>query len=160
MFEKCPCGSGKLYLQCCKPYIKGKELAPSPEALMRSRYTAYVLHEIDYIVDTCLPNAKINRENVRDWSEKSKWLGLEIVSEQLIDTGETGEVAFKATYERRQLKYVHSEVAFFKKHENRWLYVSGKIISIPVTRSGDKVGRNDPCPCRSGKKYKHCCGNN
>src|SRR5262249_28656128 len=27
-------------------------------------------------------------------------------------------------------------------------------------RSGPKVGRNDPCPCKSGKKYKQCCGKN
>jgi preprotein translocase subunit SecA len=28
----------------------------------------------------------------------------------------------------------------------------------PFTRAGQKVGRNDPCPCGSGKKYKHCHG--
>ena len=28
----------------------------------------------------------------------------------------------------------------------------------PVRNKGQKVGRNDPCPCGSGKKYKHCCG--
>ena len=30
----------------------------------------------------------------------------------------------------------------------------------PVTKDGKKVGRNDPCPCGSGKKYKNCCGKN
>jgi SEC-C motif-containing protein len=88
MFEKCPCGSGKLYSNCCKRYIKGKENAPIPEALMRSRYTAYVLHEIDYIMDTCKEGVKIIRSNVEDWSNNSKWLGLEIISS--ITSGLTG----------------------------------------------------------------------
>jgi SEC-C motif-containing protein len=124
---------------------------------MRSRYTAYVLHEIDYLIDTCLEGAKLNRESIEDWSMNSKWLGLEIDPDYSF-IGDTGTVTFRATYERKQLKYVHSEVACFKKRENRWYYDTGKIFNVPITRSEGRVGRNDPCPCRSGKKFKHCCG--
>jgi len=158
MFEKCPCGSGELYAKCCKPYIKGKKAAPTPEALMRSRYAAYVMHEIDYIVDTCIEGAEQNRENITDWSEKSVWLGLEIISSEIGGTGDTGSVEFKAVYERGQLKNVHHEKAFFKKREERWLYDTGKIFNVPVTRSEKKQGRNELCFCGSGKKYKNCCG--
>jgi uncharacterized protein YecA (UPF0149 family) len=38
--------------------------------------------------------------------------------------------------------------------------VSAAASSLPIQRSGAKVGRNDPCPCGSGKKYKKCCGAN
>jgi len=154
MFEKCPCGSGKLYANCCKPYIKGKENAPTPEALMRSRYSAYVLHEIDYIIDTCKDKEEINRVNVENWSNKSIWLGLEIIK-----SDETGNVEFKAVYEQGSFKKIHHELAsFIKDDEGRWRYSDGKVFFSPITRSDIKQGRNEYCACGSGKKYKHCCG--
>ena len=155
MFEKCPCGSGKLYGNCCKPYIKGKENAPTPEALMRSRYSAYVLHEIDYIINSCKDGEIIDRKSVEDWSNKSIWLGLEIIK-----SDETGTVEFKAVFEQGHLKKVHHEIAYFRKSDDDgvWLYDNGKIIPIPVIRSELKQGRNEYCTCGSGRKYKHCCG--
>jgi len=156
MFEKCPCGSGELYLKCCKPYIKGTYNAPNAEALMRSRYSAYVVHAIDYIIDTCLNKENINRDGIVDWSEKSNWLGLKIISVK--ENGDKATVVFEATYERKGLKNVHSEIAKFVKKDDRWFYEDGKIAPKPIVRISEKVGRNDPCPCRSGKKYKHCCG--
>ena len=158
MFENCPCGSGKLYANCCKPYIKGKQNAPTPEALMRSRYSAYVMHEIDYIVNTCKEDVKLKRENIEDWSNNSVWLGIEIISTNIAASGDTGTVEFKAVYEQQRLKNVHHEIASFEKVEERWLYASGKVFSVPVTRSDTKQGRNEYCLCGSGKKYKHCCG--
>jgi len=158
MFENCPCGSGKLYANCCKPYIKGKENAPTPEALMRSRYTAYVMHEIDYIINTCKENVKLKRENIEDWSNNSVWLGIEIISTNIEASGDTGTVEFKSVYEQQRLKNVHHEIASFEKVEERWLYASGKVFSVPVTRSDTKQGRNEYCLCGSGKKHKHCCG--
>jgi len=160
MFEKCPCGSGELYGKCCKPYIKGKKNAPTAEALMRSRYSAYVLHEIDYIIDTCHKKENMNRAGIEDWSEKSNWQGLKIISTSGggIDDN-SGTVIFEATYLRKDgLKHIHSEEATFTKKEERWLYEDGKITPKTIVRAGEKVGRNDPCSCRSGKKFKHCCG--
>jgi SEC-C motif-containing protein len=163
MFEKCPCGSGKMYLKCCKPYIKGKANPPTAEALMRSRYSAYVRHEIDYIINTCIDGDRIDHKSVTDWSEKSQWLGLRIINSAR-GGGEgdnTGTVAFEAVYIRgNNLRNVHHELANFEKKDGKWFYKNGEIISEPVVRVGEKVGRNDPCPCRSGKKYKHCCGKN
>jgi len=154
MFEKCPCGSGKLYGNCCKPYIKGKENAPTPEALMKARYAAYVLHEIDYILDTCKDKIWIDRRSVEKWSETSIWLGLEIIK-----SDETGNVEFKAFYEQGRLKKVHHELAYFVKDDDgRWKYVNGKIFGVPVVRTETRQGRNEYCACGSGKKYKHCCG--
>jgi SEC-C motif-containing protein len=123
---------------------------------MRSRYTAYVIHAIDYIIDTCLDGQqRIERKSVVDWSEKSKWLGLHIIS--VSGGGDDGTVIFEATYEQKGLMYVHHETAYFTKNDGCWFYKDGKIEQQTIIRNGPKVGRNDPCPCGSGKKYKRCC---
>jgi SEC-C motif-containing protein len=160
--EQCPCGSGVVYRNCCKPYITGKKNAPTAVALMRSRYTAYVKHAIDYIVNTYLEKEKANYEGIKKWSEQSTWLGLKIISAQGGDGEENGclgTVIFEATFEKNGLKNIHHETAHFKKRDDCWFYDDGEITPYTVVRTGEKIGRNDPCPCRSGKKYKYCCGN-
>jgi SEC-C motif-containing protein len=157
----CPCGSGLAYNQCCEPYISGAENAPTAEALMRSRYTAYVEHAIDYIIQTCTDDEKnkIDYGQTKIWSEKSKWLGLKILAVEKGSAGDSvGSVEFQATYEMDGLHDIHHEKASFKKQEGRWLYDEGSVIPKTVVRSVPKTGRNEPCPCGSGKKYKHCCG--
>jgi SEC-C motif domain protein len=163
--KNCPCGSGRDYSDCCGQYISGKATPPTAEALMRSRYTAYVEHEIDYIINTCVHKGKddIDYKSTRDWSEQSNWLGLKIISvEKGSVTDAEGTVEFEASYERDGLKDVHHERAKFKKDSaegSQWLYDEGHVTPLTVVRSGPKTGRNDPCPCGSGKKYKHCCLN-
>ena len=159
--KQCPCGSGRDYSACCGQYIGGKAKAPTAEALMRSRYSAYVEHAIDYIINTCEHRGKddIDYKSTRDWSEQSTWLGLKIISVEkggLADND--GVVEFEATYEKDGLKDVHHETAKFKKEGGEWLYIEGRISPRTIVRTSPKVGRNDPCPCGSGKKYKQCCG--
>jgi SEC-C motif-containing protein len=129
---------------------------------MRSRYSAYVEHAIDYIIGTCVRLERkqaVDVKQTRDWSEQSTWLGLKILSIEKGGTGDTkGMVEFEASYERNGLKDVHREKAHFKKEDGQWLYEDGEVAPVTVVRSKAKVGRNDPCPCGSGKKYKHCCG--
>ena len=159
--KKCPCGSGLEYSECCEPYITGIKSAGSAEALMRSRYSAYVEHAIDYIVETCSEDEKdrIDIGQTRSWSERSKWLGLKILSTEKGGAEDTeGTVEFEALYEMDGLRENHHERATFIKKDGRWLYSEGDVIPKTVVRTGPKVGRNDPCPCGSGKKYKHCCG--
>ena len=158
--KKCPCGSGLNYSNCCQPYISGKVKAPTAEALMRSRYTAYVEHAVDYILQTCVQHGKkeIDETSTRDWSEKSKWLGLTIISTEKGSATDTkGTVEFKAEYERDGMKEIHHEHAKFKKVKDEWLYEEGSVTPQTMVRASPKVGRNDPCPCGSGKKYKQCC---
>ncbi|MDR2369891.1 MAG: YchJ family protein [Treponema sp.] len=157
----CYCGSGRPYGECCGPYISGEKLPPTAEALMRSRYSAYAEHAVDYIIDTCIRSEKdgIDIKQTRDWSEKSTWLGLTIIStEKGGPEDNEGSVEFKAVYERDGLRDVHHERGRFKKSGGRWLYDNGDIIPNTVVRASPKVGRNDPCPCGSGRKYKHCHG--
>ncbi|MDR0502146.1 MAG: YchJ family protein [Treponema sp.] len=158
--KNCHCGSGREYSACCQPYITGKENPPTAEALMRSRYSAYVEREIDYIINTCVHRGKddIDYKSTRDWSEKSKWLGLKIISTQKGGISDKeGTVEFEATYERDGLKDIHHETGKFKKENEQWLYEEGHISPRTIVRSSPKTGRNEPCPCGSGKKYKHCC---
>jgi len=158
--KQCPCGNSSEYSSCCEPYITGKNKPPTAEALMRSRYSAYVKHEIDYIINTCVNRGDkdIDYKSTRDWSEKSKWLGLKIISAEkgsLTDT--EGTVEFEAVYEKDGLRDVHHEIGKFKKEKDEWLYAEGSITPRTITRSSPKTGRNEPCPCGSGKKFKHCC---
>ena len=158
--KACPCGSGRSYDECCEPYIKGKKPVPTAEALMRSRYAAYAEHEIDYILETCSEGErkKIDIKQTKAWSENSKWLGLKIISAEKGGAKDSeGIVEFEASYEMDGLREVHREKASFKQTNGRWFYTKGEVRPDTVVRVGPKIGRNEPCPCGSGKKYKHCC---
>lgn len=160
--DLCPCGSGKKYSECCEPYIKGTKKAPTAEALMRARYTSYVKQEIDYIINTCEHGEKIadiDRKATEDWSKTSTWHGLKILrTEKGTENDDEGIVEFEATYTQKGIRDVHHETGAFKKIDGEWLYVEGMIKPTTIIREGRKIGRNEPCPCGSGKKYKNCCG--
>lgn len=158
----CPCGSGAAYSACCEPIIKGKASAPTAEALMRARYSAYVRHEIDFIAASCVRadgESDIDMDETRRWSEESEWLGLKIHgTKQGGPSDSEGVVEFSAYYSHKGLKDEHREVAGFKKVDGKWMYAEGSLAGTTVVRASPKVGRNEPCPCGSGKKYKQCCG--
>ncbi len=164
----CPCGTGKPYSDCCEPFITGKLPAPTPEALMRSRYTAYVKVVEPYLRETLAPESRgdYNEKDVREWAKQSEWLGLKILKAQ----GNT--VEFVAKYKTQGKVLEHHEVSTFRKDGNKWYFVDGESHvhedgkghehhaepKAPVVREEPKIGRNDPCKCGSGKKYKKCCG--
>lgn len=158
----CPCGSTKNYELCCEPIIHQKKLATTAESLMRARYSAYVMHEIQFITDSCLADntsVAIDMQETERWSKESTWEGLQILGvEKGQETDSEGIVEFKATYSRGGLKDVHQEKASFIKSKGKWLYKDGIVKPLTVVRTAKKVGRNEPCPCGSGKKYKQCCG--
>jgi len=156
----CPCGSGLEYTACCEPYISGKMRAPGPEALMRSRYTAYTQQAMPYLADTLHPGQRndYDEAGAAKWARESEWEALEIVS--VSDQTDTdGKVEFKVTYRRNGERLVHHELAEFRKSGDTWYFFDGKLVGPgQYTRELPKVGRNDPCPCGSGKKFKKCCG--
>jgi SEC-C motif-containing protein len=158
---KCPCGSEKTYAKCCQPYIQGESLPPSAESLMRSRYSAYVKQNIDYLVETHMPERRddLDIPGTKEWAENADWLGLEIIRcEEGGPDDETGLVEFKARYSQDGEEITHHEVSNFRKTDGRWYFEEGFPARDTYVRPGPKVGRNDPCPCGSGKKYKKCCG--
>jgi len=129
---------------------------------MRSRYTAYVLHDIDYIVNTHAPETvhSVDRNSVAQWSRKADWQGLEIVSSSGGGFGEDhGMVEFIARYLLNGKPQTHHEKSRFTRVDGTWFYVDGDmVLPRPVVITTPRVGRNDSCPCGSGKKFKKCCG--
>jgi SEC-C motif domain protein len=160
--EKCPCASGNSYDECCEPYIKGVKEAETAEKLMRARYSAFVKADIDYLYRTVSPEQQkdFNIEETKDWAQNSEWKGLEIV--ETIDGGpddEKGTVEFVANFKQNKKDITHHELASFEKIDGKWIFMDG-VVPKPkqVIRETPKTGRNDPCPCGSGLKYKKCCG--
>ena len=161
--DLCPCGSGKTYAECCEPIIKGSKDAPTAESLMRARYTSYVKHEIDFIINSCEEGekiAEIDRKATEQWSKESTWHGLKILNTQKgQEADDEGLVDCEASdTDKNHLNEIHHEHAYCKTVNGKWLYEVGDVKPMTVVREGKKIGRNDPCPCGSGKKYKKCCG--
>ena len=158
----CPCGSSLKYNACCEPYLSGQCDVPTAEALMRSRYTAYVLGACDYIVDTIDPESqsRYDRKAMEKWSRESEWQGLEILDAKDGQPGDReGDVEFIVRYREKQVMQTLHERSKFVWKNNRWYYVDGETVrSKPLVRQSPRTGRNEPCPCGSGKKFKRCCG--
>ena len=156
----CPCGTERPIAECCGRYLAG-EPAPTAEALMRSRYTAYVEHDIDYIVETHDPERRrdLEPEEASRWSRESKWLGLTIVDSQLGGVeDEEGEVEFIAEWSRDGDEFAHHERSRFRRIAGRWHFVDGREPKrTPAVREA-RPKPNVPCPCGSGLKFKRCHG--
>ena len=85
----CPCGSGKTYAQCCGPIIGGQSLAVEAEQLMRSRYTAYVTHNADYLIDSWHPDCQMQSQRAaieESFSETKDEMKMRALSNSLPDT--------------------------------------------------------------------------
>ncbi len=160
--EICPCGSSKPYAECCRPLISGERLAETAAQLMRSRYTAYVKKEIAWLRDSLHPGhrADYDEASSRAWADRAQWHGLEILGTAKGGPGDQeGTVEFVASFTENGARQEHRELSTFRKVGGAWYYEAGKALGArPVVRQGPKAGRNDPCPCGSGKKFKKCCG--
>jgi SEC-C motif domain protein len=157
----CPCGSAKSFGECCEPFLKGASNAPTAEALMRARYSAYATANIDFIERTIHSSTRddFNRESALKWAEQSQWHGLEVLNVTGGKEDDTeGIVEFIATYSQKDEQVKHHEVATFRKEVENWTFVDGRMLNQPFRRDQPKTGRNAPCPCGSGKKFKKCCG--
>lgn len=159
--SSCPCGSGKDFTKCCEPFLQGAAVPATAEALMRSRYTAYTLEQMEYIENTHAPETRdsLDMEATCAWAKESTWLGLRILSTEAGGPQDSeGTVEFTARYRSHGEDFRHHEVSSFVKHDGSWYFLDGYTPTKTVVRDMPKVGRNEPCPCGSGKKYKNCCG--
>ncbi len=160
--DLCPCGTQNPYSECCEPAIKGTASPASAVALMRARYTAFARQEIDYLMQTLSPARKldIDRQGVEEWSRNTAWTGLEIVaSDKGGPEDDTGSVEFIARFREGDETKEHHELATFVKQKGKWLFDDGKAPPVKTVRhEGPRIGRNDPCHCGSGKKFKKCHG--
>ena len=146
----------------CRPFIEGKKLPQTASELMASRYVAYATEAIDYLFETHDPKTRseADRKATLEWSRRADWRGLEILSsERGGPEDDAGEVEFVARYAMDGVEHKHHERADFRRIDGRWFFINGeKVSAAPVVRAAPKVGRNDPCTCGSGKKYKKCHG--
>mgnify|MGYP002746452071 CR=1 FL=1 len=146
----CFCRSGKEYKYCCAPFHLHTAVPEKAEQLMRSRYTAYVLKNIPYIVATTVPSQQTLLEThlLQEWADNTTWLGLEILKTENL-TKTQSAVEFKNIFQGEEGKLTHQERSIFVKIENCWYFVD-PTVSLPTMKQ--------PCVCGSGKKFKHCCG--
>ena len=148
----CPCGSDNDYAHCCSHYIDTDELPKHPEQLMRSRYTAYVLNNTEYLKKTW---HELTRPNQLQLDSDANWLSLTIIDHQNNPQDDNeGWVEFVARYKNNAGVQSLHERSRFLRENNQWFYIDGHISQLPPM---EKVSRNSPCPCGSGKKFKHCC---
>ncbi len=160
--KECPCGSELSYEECCRPLITGRRKAETAEQLMRSRYSAYVEKEIPYLRASLHPDHRndYDEKASREWAESAEWHSLQILN----TTGgahedSEGQVEFGEAFTQKKVRPPHHTLSEFTRADGTWYFVSGKEVKPkPVVRTEPKIGRNDPCPCGSGKKHKKCCG--
>lgn len=156
----CPCGSGNSYSDCCEQIIAGILPAKTAEQLMRARYSAYVLARMDFIFESTHPEHRegYDHAGTKEWAETAVWQGLEIIGADRGGVDDSiGEVEFIARFSEKGNAREHHEAGQFKKKDGLWYFTDGKMVR-PKPVSVIKIGRNDPCSCGSGFKYKKCCG--
>jgi SEC-C motif-containing protein len=159
--DLCPCGSGAAFASCCEPIIKGTRASETAEELMRARYSAFVTHDIDFIVASTHTHSRkeIDLDFIREWSETSTWRGLEIFETRHVNDNKAF-VSFEARFTTPAGEdQRHREKSLFERENGQWRFVTGDELKNPTVRYEIPLpGRNDPCPCGSGKKYKKCHG--
>lgn len=158
--NKCPCGSGITYSECCEPVISGARPAETAERLMRARYSAYVAVNTDFIFESTHADhrAGYDHKGTKEWAENAEWQGLEIIATKNGGSSDiTGEVEFIARFRENGEPREHHENAQFVREGANWFFTEGKTVKAPPIVSS-KIGRNEPCVCGSGLKYKKCCG--
>lgn len=158
---QCPCQSQKPSAECCQPFLDGKAWPETAEQLMRARYTAFATGSVDFIIESHDPSTRdeVDRTTTEHWSKKSEWIGFELVNVEGGEAGDTdGRVEFIARYKVKGDEVAHHETAVFHKKSDKWYFCDSEMAGHETfVRQTEKVGRNDPCPCGSGKKYKKCC---
>ena len=144
---KCPCCSGNNYSECCQLLHNGTK-ADSPEQLMRSRYSAFALGKVDYLLETSSEQLRktLTAQELQQTCSAFEFISLEIV------LAEDDTVEFIANLlMETELNPLH-ETSRFIQQEGSWKYDTGTLHETPII----KLGRNDKCPCGSGKKFKQC----
>ena len=146
----CPCQSNKSYEDCCGCFHTHARFPETAEQLMRSRYAAYVLKNVPYIVETTVPSqqALLNVQAIQAWAENTQWLGLQILKTETL-TKLQSAVEFHAVFQGEEGEQTHHERSIFVKIDGCWYFVD-PTVPLPMMKQ--------PCVCGSGKKFKHCCG--
>lgn len=125
---------------------------------MRSRFTAHVARDYAYLHRTYLPTARQPYRPEEEAGEPLAWSRLVIHRHEPGRNPDHAYVEFSAFFRNESGEYPMEERSEFLREKGQWLFArtlrSGP---APVRSTAPKISRNDPCPCGSGKKYKHCC---
>ncbi|MFW0787164.1 YchJ family metal-binding protein [Gordonia sp. CPCC 206044] len=124
--DRCPCTSGLTFGECCGPVLDGERSAATAEALMRSRYTAFVVDDRDYVLDSWHPRT---RPRQLDLDDAMRWYRLDV--EAVVGGGpfdDTGEVTFTAHYRADGERGTLHERSRFERRRGRWVYVDGFVM--------------------------------
>jgi len=141
--------------------IAGTRAPATAEELLRARYCAFSQANIGYLVKTLAPELRAEYDQIEAEStaRDAEWQGLEIRS---IKGGggddETGSIEFVARFRLGDEPRVHHELSTFRREGGHWMCSGGEVNPKAPPVEVAKVGRNEPCPCGSGKKFKKCCG--
>ena len=146
----CPCGSGQLLKACCAVLHAGK-VAASAEQLMRSRYSAYVLGNIDYMVQTTLPAQQqwLDIAAITAWSQQNQWQGLTVHRALEKANSRHAQVEFSAAFTDSTGAQTHRELSGFVYAASQWYFLDPTLSQYPALKS--------LCFCGSGQKFKRCC---
>lgn len=148
----CPCDSGLAYETCCGVLHQGG-VADSAKALMRSRYSAFVLGDVDYVIRTTVPAQQglLDKVSLQAWADTMTWTGLDIKSHIAKIGKRHAQVHFCASFiDKAGECGVHDELSAFVKIGERWYFLDP---TVPQT-----LTNKQPCLCGSGEKFKQCCG--
>lgn len=117
----CPCGSGASYDECCGPLLRNERAAAEVEELMRSRYTAYAVGDLDHLFRTWHPRTRpVDLTSDPDLI----WTGLEVLSVR--DGEDDGEVTFRAHWRWSGQAGALHERSTFVRRAGRWVYTEGE----------------------------------
>lgn len=146
----CPCGGGQ-YEVCCQPFHDFVSLPERADKLMRSRFSAFFLKNVEYVIATTVPaqQALLDKSALQAWADGMNWTHLEVMSHNKVGKRHA-QVRFRAYFDNGQGEQIHDELSAFVKIEERWYFLDP---TLPVT-----LTNKQPCLCGSGDKFKACCG--
>lgn len=124
----CYCGRAKEFSQCCEPLILGKTVAATAEDVMRSRYSAFCVVNMDYLFKTTDLQIRFEFDGKANeaWAKSSQFTKLEILKTE--ESGNKSIVEFKAYYRTEGQDHIHHEISTFRRTEGEWYYRSGRIL--------------------------------
>ncbi len=127
----CYCCSGKEFEACCQPFIVGKAKPKTAEDLMRSRFSAYAVGAVEYLLRSTHSSTRKfhDAESIENWARSNRWEKLEIISKSNGEAKDkTGTVEFKAYFTDAENKpQIHHEYSNFRKELGKWFFVDGKV---------------------------------
>lgn len=127
----CYCSSQKEFENCCQPFIEGAAKPQTAEELMRSRYSAYAVGAVEYLVRSTHPSVRkfLNAADIENWAKSNAWKRLEIIAKSAgAAKDKQGTVEFKAYYtDKNNQPQIHHELSNFRKELGKWFFVDGKV---------------------------------